>query len=134
MSGEPFMEHPTGEYVTAIDAMEAAIARLRALPEWNQWITFCAQGEGESPESIHFAEVRLLSDILEVNTPVNLAQLTTQAQVPRHALTEAGKTRYSIVAATPREAAQILDALFRYQLGVRPFADEDDDYAVGAEW
>jgi hypothetical protein len=75
-----------------------------------------------------------LSDILEVNAPVNVAQITTQAQVPRRALTEAGKTRYSIAAATPREAAQILDALFRYQLEIRPFPDEDDDYAIGAEW
>lgn len=128
------MEHPTGEYVTAVDAMEAAITRLRALPEWNQWITFCAQGEGESPESIHFAEIRLLSDILEVNAPVNLAQMTAHAQVPRRALTEAGRTRYSIAAASPREAAQVLDALFRHQLGIRPFPDEGDDYAVGAEW
>ena len=32
MNGEPLMEHPTGEYATAIDAMEHAISRLRALP------------------------------------------------------------------------------------------------------
>lgn len=58
MSEEPFMEHPTGEYASALDAMEAAIVRLRALTEWHGWITFCAQGEGSSPESVHFAEVR----------------------------------------------------------------------------
>lgn len=134
MSELPFMEHPTGEYATAIDAMEAAISRLRSLPEWNRWITFCAQGEGASPESTQFAEVRLLSDILETSVPVNLAEITAQAQVPRSALTEAGRTRYSLAGATPREAARLLDALFRHQFGIRPFPDEDDDYAVGAEW
>ncbi|MGC2695072.1 MAG: hypothetical protein WA738_04705 [Candidatus Angelobacter sp.] len=134
MSEEPFMEHPTGEYATALDAMDATISRLRALPEWNRWITFCAQGEGLSPGSIHVAEIRLVSDVLETGVPLNLAQVTAQAGVNRRSLTEAGNTRYSLAATTPREAAQILDALFRHQLGIRPFPDEDDDYAVGAEW
>lgn len=134
MTGNTFMEHPTGEYANAVDAMEAAIVRLRALTEWNGWITFCAQGEGSSSENVHFAEVRLLSDILETGVPVNIAQISAYAKVPRRALTEAGKTRYSIASATPREAAQILDALFRHQFGIRPFSDEGDDYPVGAEW
>lgn len=134
MSDEPFMEHPTGEHANAIEAMETAISRLRALPEWNRWITFCAQGEGESPEGVHFAEVRLLSDILEADTPLDVAQISSYAKVPRRALAEAGKTRYSIAEATPREAAQILDALFRHQFGIRPFPNEGDDYPVGAEW
>jgi hypothetical protein len=30
--------------------------------------------------------------------------------------------------------AQILDAIFREHFGIRPFPDEGDDYAVGAEW
>jgi hypothetical protein len=134
MSKEPFMEHPTGEYGTAIDAMEEAISRLRALPEWNQWITFCAQGEGSSPENVHFAEVRLLSEILDAGIPLNVAQITGQAGVSRDTLTEAGNTRYSIAGAAPREVAKILDALFRHHLGIHPFPEENNDYAVGAEW
>jgi hypothetical protein len=134
MSDEPFMEHPTGKHASAIEAMEAAISRLRALPEWNRWITFCAQGEGESPASVQFAEVRLLSDILETGTPVDVAQIGSYAKVPRRAFSEAGRMRYSIAEATPREAAQIIDALFRHQFGIRPFPDEGDDYPVGAEW
>jgi hypothetical protein len=134
MSEQPLMEHPTGEYENAIEAMTAALQRLRSLPEWNRWITFCAQGEGDSPESTRFAEVRILSDIVDAGVAVNVAQLTNQAKVERRTLTEAGGNRYSIANATPHEAAQLLDALFRYVLGVRPFPDEDDDYAVGAEW
>src|ERR1051325_6439911 len=133
MKYKPFMEHPTGEHLSAVDAMEAAIFRLRALPEWTQWITFSAQGEGNSPDRFHFAEIRLLSDVLETDVSLNVAQVTAQAKVNRGALTEAGKSRYSIAGASPREAAQILDALFRHQLGIRPFADEGNDYAVGAE-
>lgn len=40
----------------------------------------------------------------------------------------------SIAAASPREVAQLLDAIFRNHFGIRPFSGEDDDYAVGAEW
>ena len=35
---------------------------------------------------------------------------------------------------TDEQTAAFLDTLFRTQLGVRPFDDEGDDYAVGAEW
>jgi hypothetical protein len=133
-SDAPFMEHPSGQYATAVDAMEAAIVALRALPEWNRRITFGAQGQGGSPESIHFADVQLLADVLETDEPVDVAALCTQAKVPLRTLVEGGTGRYSIAAATPREAAQILDALFRHHLGIRPFPDENDDYAVGAEW
>lgn len=132
---EPFMEHPSGEYASAVDAMEAAIIRLRALPEWNRWITFCAQGEGERAETLHIAEVRLMSDVLDLGIALDIAQVVSLAKVPRRALASAGETLYSVAAATPREVAQILDALFRHQLEIRPFADAGgDDYAVGAEW
>lgn len=128
------MEHPTGHHRTAVDAMEEAISRLRHLPAWDRWITFSAQGQGEGPDSIHFAELRILSDILEVGTILNIATITGLARVPRTALAEAGGGRYSVANASAREAALILDALFRHQLGIRPFEDENDDYAVGAEW
>jgi hypothetical protein len=39
-----------------------------------------------------------------------------------------------LTAASPREVAQLLDAIFRHHFGIRPFPDENDDYAVGAEW
>jgi hypothetical protein len=32
------------------------------------------------------------------------------------------------------QVALILDAIFRHHFGIRPFPDEGDDYAVGAEW
>jgi hypothetical protein len=129
-----FFEQPTGEYATAVDAMESAIVRLRSLQVWDRWITLCAQGEGEQPEAVRFAEVRLLSDILHLAVPLDVEEITALANVPRHALVPGEGGRYSVVQASPREVAQILDAVFRHQLGVRPFADDDGDYAVGGEW
>ena len=42
-------------------------------------------------------------------------------------------TSVRVAGASPEQFAALLDALFRSQLGVRPFEDEED-YAVGAEW
>src|SRR5205823_4339713 len=40
---KPFMEHPSGDFETAVDAMADTIKRLRALPKSSDWITFSAQ-------------------------------------------------------------------------------------------
>jgi hypothetical protein len=134
MAQEPFMEHPDGQFTNAVDAMEAAIERLRGLPEWNNWITFCAQGEGESPDNIAFAELRLSSDILEVNRTLELRSLCNLANVPIAAITQSNKNRYSLRQATAKQVARVLDAIFRHDMHIRPFEGDGDDYSVGAEW
>ncbi len=68
----PFMEHPSGEFETAVDAMADAIKRLRALPEWDKWITFHAQGMGPRVDTYHFAAIRMrhgdITFMLQTNT------------------------------------------------------------------
>ena len=128
------MEHPTGRFDTAIAAMEDAVGRLRALPVWEQWITFTAQGEGLSLDRIQCAEVRLLGNTLDVGSlPLDVARIVRFAGVRVVSIVSQGQY-YSVAEASPREVAHILDAVFRHHLGIRPFADEGDDYAVGAEW
>jgi len=130
---EPFMEHPTGDFASAVEAIEDTIRRLRALPVWDKWITFCAQGEGHSTDSIHVAEVRLRADRLDVGrVPIDIARISELAGVRPDLFTLTGEY-YSLVQARPGEVARVLDALFRHQFGIRPFPG-DDDYAVGAEW
>jgi hypothetical protein len=130
----PFMEHPTGDFDSALDAMEDAVKRLRKLSNWDRWITFSAQGEGDTPESYEFADVRMLRDRLDAgDRPLDVALVVQAAHAGSASLVAEGK-HYSVAAASPREVAQILDAIFRHHFGLRPFADEDDDYAVGAEW
>ena len=129
----PFMEHPTGEFKTAMDAMADAIRRLRALPEWNDWITFCAQGMGHDEDSDYLAEIRVRRDELELDEPLDVEAITRRAGVAQSSLTQAG-AGYSIANASPADAARVMDAIFRHALGIRPHADEDDDYAIGAEW
>lgn len=130
---EPFMEHPTGTFKNAIDAMEDAVRRLRKLGA-KEWITFSAQGEGNGPDSYAFAEVRMLADQLgAVEKPLNIPAIIQAAQTGANALVPNGP-HYSVANASPREVARLLDAIFRTHFGLRPFADERDDYAVGAEW
>jgi hypothetical protein len=130
----PFMEHPTGDFDSAVPAMEDAVRRLRELPKWEQWITFGAQGEGHGPESYEFAEVRMLRDKLDVGEkPLDMPHVIQAARTGAGSLVADGG-HYSVAAASPREVAQILDAIFRHHFGIRPFADEGDDYAIGAEW
>ena len=128
------MEHPTGAFESAVAAMEDAVGRLRALRSWERWITFSAQGEGAVPDSHEFAEVRMLRDKLDVGErPLDVPRIVQVARTGAAALVADG-AHYSVAAASPREVAQILDAIFRNHFGLRPFADEGDDYAIGAEW
>ena len=128
------MEHPTGDFDSAIAAMEDAVRRLRELPKWEQWITFNAQGEAYGADSYEFAGVRMLRDKLDVGKkPLDVSQIIQSARVGPSSLVADG-VQYSVATASPREVAHILDAIFRQHFGLRPFADEGDDYAVGAAW
>ncbi len=128
------MEHPTGDFDSAVAAMENAVRRLRGLPKWEQWITFSAQGDGHGPDSYEFAEVRMLQDKLDVGEkPLDVSRVIQAARTGASSLVADG-SQYSVTAASPQEVAQILDAIFRQHFGLRPFADEGGDYAVGAEW
>src|SRR4051812_34535510 len=129
----PFMEHPSDEFESAVDAMADAIERLRALPESTDWITFCAQGMGHRVDSYHMAEIRLRRDELALGEPLDVNAITKLAGVPEAALRSTG-ANYSVQHASPEEAAKVMNAIFRNVLGIRPHTGEGDDYAVGAEW
>jgi hypothetical protein len=63
------MEHPSDEdFLSPIDAMADAITRLRALPEWKDWITFQAQGMGPRVDSYHFANILMRNEIIKLVT------------------------------------------------------------------
>ena len=128
------MEHPTGDFSNALDAMTDAITRLRALPDWSAWIAFSAQGMGHGPDSYAFSEVRLLGNQLDIgDTSLDIATVCRAAALPSSSLT-VSDSYYVAPSLSPRQAAQLLDAIFRLHGHIKPFPDEDDDYAVGAEW
>lgn len=63
---------------------------------------------------------------------MNVTELIAIVRVSRDRIVPEGAL-YSIAAATPEEAARLLDAIFRHHFQIRPFPEEQD-YAVGAEW
>jgi len=140
----PFMEHPSNEdFESAVEAMADAIARLRALPEWKDWITFQAQGMGHRVDSYYFADIRMRGEVIKLEKPVaiDLAFVARRARVPQPYLTKIGPDTYALGRATPKQAARVLDVIFRHYLGIRPHPDDEgyvdldeDDYAVSAEW
>lgn len=141
---EPFMEHPSdADYESVVEAMADAIRRLRALPKWTKWITFQAQGMGPREDSYHSADILMLNERIKLrkSVPINLGVVARRARVPRAHLSEVASKTYSLGKANPRQAARVLDVIFREYLGIRPHPDEDgdvdleeDDYAIGAEW
>jgi hypothetical protein len=134
-SPKPFMEHPIGDFDSAVDAMEAAVTRLRQLPNWDRWITFSGQGQGGEVDSYEFFEVRMLGDKIDVgDKSLDIGRIVKAACANESSLATAG-AHYSVAAASPREVAHLLDAIFRYHFGLRLHDDRTrDDYAVGAEW
>jgi hypothetical protein len=114
---EPFMEHPDGTFDRATDAIADAVKRLRELPAWDEWITFCAQGYGGQPDTYRLAEIKLRRDKIASELPL-----------------PSGAEQFDIAGSSPAAVAAFLDELFRKHMGIQPFPNEGDDYAVGAEW
>jgi hypothetical protein len=130
---KPFMEHPTGQFATAVDAMANAIQRLRLIPEWNSWITFCAQGAGQHENSYHLAEIRMRRESINPGILIDVDLVARAAQVEKSCIVRTDHL-YELLGTTPLEVARIFDAIFRGHHGIRPHVDEGDDYAIGAEW
>lgn len=131
----PFFEYPDGEHATATDAMSAAIERLLR-EEAREWISVCAQGMGTREDSHHTAEVRLLGRTIDVAShEVNEAHVMHQADADLQGVSvERDGSKITLAEARPRQIAVFLDVMFRTQLQIRGWPDQDDDYAVGFEW
>jgi ankyrin repeat protein len=141
---QPVMEHPGEEdYFGPVEAMADWIVRLRALPQWDRWITFQASGMGHRIDSYHLARIRMRGDEIEIDEPVvlDVAEVTRKAGVPATLLRPAGENKYMLVEGTPEQVAQVLHAIFVLHLGIRGHPDdeddtevEEDDYGVAADW
>ena len=137
MSGNddlPFMEHPTGAFRTAEEALGDALERLHALPSWDRWITISAQGMGHREESYEFFEIRVLKNVIDVGAPIgDVPSIIRGAGLDPSFVSHAGG-RLELHGVNPKEAARVLDAIFRIHFLLRSFPEDQGDYAVGAEW
>ena len=133
-NAEPFMEHPCGQFATAVDAMTDAIKRLRKLKQWDEWITFSASGQGSRPDTYDIVDVLVRAQSVNIGgQPVDLDAVLSRAGLSRSKVQHAYEMGIiELRHTTPGQFARFLDSLF-YHLGIRPFEDEAD-YAVGVEW
>lgn len=134
MSTEPFMEHPTGQFTNALDAISDAIERLSKYVKQDKWITFCGQGQGTQPDSYNMIDILVRGRSVDIGERhVDLKQVLSHASLDGTKLGVVNDNGIiELPLANTRQFAEFIDAIF-YHLGVRPFEDEDD-YAVGAEW
>lgn len=135
--GLPFMEHPSGEHETAVDAMESAVSRLQSMGRLDRWLTFMAQGEGGGVDRYHFATLKLRGERIDPGE----AALDADSALRAIGLDAAGVRvsrlpdgHFVLSKFSPRQVAAFMDALFRGQMGIRPHDGDGDDYAIGAEW
>ncbi len=134
MPDSPFFQHPDGRFATAVDAMTDGIARLRRLEAWPGWIGIVAEGQGIPPGEVRPYQVRLLRYQLDTGRPIEEFQVLRYARVRARTLFAQGPHLYNIDAATAKDAARILDAIFRVSFGLEPFPERENDYTVRAEW
>jgi hypothetical protein len=134
MDDLPFMEHPTGDFETVVDAMADAISRLRGLPSSDAWITFHAQGCAGTPDTYSDYEIRVRGNEIDVDDPpLDIALLCESAGIPSTSIAPLN-SHYRLIALSPPQVAELLDSIFRLHYHLTPHPDEGDHYAVGAEW
>jgi hypothetical protein len=132
---ELFMEYPSDDYESSLQAMTSAFKRLKTGGLSDRWIIFGAQGRGHDEDSDQSEEVRvrdctfdLRGQKLEVQDLLRFGELQGQVQVQ---VDPEGLT--TLPGATPEQLARFLDAVFRKHFGIHSHEGQHD-YAVGAEW
>lgn len=131
----PIVEHPSGDYATAVQAITEAFRRLSECAEASRWVVLSGQGQGWRVDSYLVADVRYrngtfvfpqsISEVASIAARVGLAE--SQVEIGSDSQT------VLISGATPELLAAFLDAVYREALGIRSHEGEDD-YAFGAEW
>ncbi len=132
----PFMEHPTAEFDTTLQALGSAMQRLDRMDAGGRWIDFCGQGQGATPELTHIESVPFCGRTFDLEgQTVDLQPILDSAGLT-HAEVKVETSpdgKITLPDASPEQLAEFLDALFQKHFGIKPFEGEDD-YAVGAEW
>jgi hypothetical protein len=132
---QPFMEYPSDDYESSLQAMTSAFERLKSGGYVDRWITFCGQGKGHDEDSDQVEEVNVRGNTLDLRGEkldlpalLQFAKLQDKVEV---AIDPDGMV--TLRGATPEQMARFLDAVFQKHFGIHPH-DDENDYAVGAEW
>jgi hypothetical protein len=132
----PFMEHPTGEFKSALAAIASAMSRLERIGNIDKWITFSGQGQGHRPDSYQIENVPYRRHTFDLRgQSVDLDAVTKFAGLNKAnvVVERDSEGRITLPNASAEDLARFLDSLFRIHFGIK-FFEGEDDYATGAEW
>lgn len=123
--------HPDGQYADVLSAMTAAVAELWKTHADDRWIAVEAGGMGESEDQIILKRVLLRGRAIDVGQQrVSLSSVLGVAGLPLSSARQVGSRIQLAPTLTAAQAARILDAVFRTQLGIRGSPDSQNDYSV----
>ena len=134
MADDIFMEHPDGTFANALYALTDAIRRLDDLAEHDLWLTLSGQGQGGRLDSYFIVDLPVLGRNIKTggrDTDLQSVLENGGAELSGLHPTISNDT-IALPNSTSQQFAIFLDALFRHY-GIRPW-DDQDDYAIGAEW
>ena len=130
---EPLLEHPTGEYETTLEALEAGLRKLLSLGT-SEPLVICAQGQGVHEDAVSFADLLWHDGELRSSEPFDWRTAIEQSGASQPDAIAQAAASGSLDQCEPAALARVLDVIFRHQLGIRPFDGEGEDYPVGMEW
>ena len=133
---EPFMEHPSGKYASALEAITDAMTRLDAMGPMEKWITFSGQGQGGRVDSYQMEDVPYRNGAFRIESgPVDVPAVLAFAglEAAKVKVVQGSDGTLTLTGVPAAVRAKFLDAVFRKHFGVHPHEGESD-YAVGAEW
>src|SRR4051812_28019729 len=131
---QPFMEYPSDDYDSSLQAMTSAFERLKSGGYVDRWITFSGQGKGHDEDSEQIEEVNVRGNTLDPRgQTLDLPALLQFAKMQGQIVDVDSEGMVTLPNATPEQMARFLDAVFRKHFGIHPH-DDENDYAVGAEW
>jgi hypothetical protein len=132
--GAPYLEHPTQEHPTVVDALAAALERRAEWIRTSGRVTLTAQGPGPTLDTYRFASVVLDPDGVDLKCHgVDVDAVARVAGVADNGFpTTLDGTRLAVPKVAPARLARFLDAYFRHERGIGTFPGEGD-YALGAE-
>jgi hypothetical protein len=130
----PFMEYPSDDYNTSLQAITSAFQRLKSGGYGDRWITFSAQGKGHDEDSDQVEDVNVRGNTLDLRgQTLDVPALLRFAKMQGQIVDVDSEGMVTLPNATPEQMARYLDAVFQQHFKIHPH-DDESDYAVGAEW
>lgn len=116
---------------TMLEAIAAAMRRLRKVDFGTRWITFGGQDQGDHSGDLRSADVLFRVDTFDFQSEdLDVPSILAYAGLHGVPVRFDGQRRVALPGASPQQLARFLDAAYQVQYGLGQFGD----YALTVEW